>query len=124
MLGCSLAPILVFKLSRRNRGDSAGLRLETMPNTNPSTFNNIFSALCHALCCIPGTCGVVLALAVLVPTVTAQVAKPPVVRPEKDQKAVKNPNAPAKTLRADVPDPDHYRIKGRVDSEGSENLIK
>src|SRR4051812_24263203 len=108
MLGCSLAPILVFKLSRRNRGDSAGLRPETMPSTNPSTFNNIFSALCHALCYIPGTCGVVLLLAALVPIVSAQVAKPPIVRPEREQKAVKDPNAPAKTLRANAPDPDNY----------------
>lgn len=101
-----------------------GLSQDELPSTIPSTFCNIFGAICHVLCCISATSRVVLALVILVPGLLAQVARPPIVQVEKEKKAVKDPNTPVgKSLRANAPDPDNYVIRGVQKSEGDSNMV-
>ena len=66
----------------------------------------------------------VLGVLYVVHFLSAQVVRPPIARPEQEQKVVKDANAPTKTLRRDVPDPDHYRIHGHQESNGSTDLYK
>ena len=66
----------------------------------------------------------VLGVLYVVHFLSAQVVRPPIARPEQEQKVVKDANAPTKTLRRDVPDPDHYRIHGHQESNSSTDLYK
>ena len=66
----------------------------------------------------------VLGVLYVVHFLSAQVVRPPIARPEQEQKDVKDANAPTKTLRRDVPDPHHYRIHGHQESNGSTDLYK
>ena len=67
---------------------------------------------------------VVLAGIILVPILSGQVARPPIARPEQEKVVVKDPNKSTKTLRANVPEPDSYRIHGRQESDPSSDMYK
>lgn len=57
-------------------------------------------------------------------TLLGQVMRPPVAKPTAEKQPVRDPNSKVKTLRADAPDPDTYRVKGRQESDGESSMLK
>ena len=73
---------------------------------------------------MPVTYRVVLAVFSVVPLLSGQVARPPVAKPALEKVLVRDANAPAKTLRANIPNADQYNIKGRVEKDPTTGITK